>query len=261
MDLKEIALNKSNRRHPWELARIKVIASLLDKYIDHGKQLHVLDVGSGDIYLIKQLAQQFKSARFYAVDIGYTDEYLKTENAQLAAEEFNIILFNNLSQATIARSGNIDLVLLLDVVEHVPDDKYLLEELRTLMSIDASTLFLITVPAFQYLFCSHDVFLGHYRRYNNVTLRKVIRASGLDALQVGYFFFSLLLPRLISVTIEKISGEKKNPSGIGNWNGGDAMSKVFVNTLLLDFTLGAALKKLGINVPGLSNYALCRKSN
>jgi hypothetical protein len=61
-----------------------------------------------------------------------------------------------------------DLILLMDVPEHVDDDVGLMRS--ALVGAAEHAYMLITVPAFQKLFSAHDIFLEHKRRY---TLRQV----------------------------------------------------------------------------------------
>jgi len=261
MDLKEIALNKSQKRHPWELARIKVITHFIHCLQRTGKKTtSILDIGSGDTYLIKELSKQFSDAFFYAVDIGYDDEYVRTANKEFEKEQVKIKVFNNFAAAEQSMRHPADLVLLLDVIEHVPDDVQLLKELNASSAIDQETIFLITVPAFQKLFSAHDVFLGHYRRYNNKLLRKNISNAGLQVLGIGYFFTFLLLPRYLQVITEKKDKSGIGVEGIGNWEGGPGISKALITALRVDFSISVFLRKLGIKLPGLSNYAICKRS-
>ena len=56
-----------------------------------------------------------------------------------------------------------DLVLALDVIEHVADDLQALKELFRTLRGGGSLL--VTVPALRILWSAHDVANGHYRRY------------------------------------------------------------------------------------------------
>lgn len=260
MDLREIALNKSKKRHPWELARIEVIKHFIKQQPGFkSKALTILDIGSGDIYLIKELSKELPNASFHAVDINYDEDYIQVTNSELKAEQINISVYNQLAIAEKAIQTTVDLVLLLDVIEHVPDDVALLKELVQSPKISAETMFLITVPAYQALFCSHDVFLGHYRRYDNKLLGQNVSKAGLQVKEIGYFFSFLLLPRYLQVAIEKQKGLNKKTKGIGNWEGGDLVSRLFKGILFMDFKLSNFVRRFGIKLPGLSNYAVCKK--
>jgi hypothetical protein len=53
-----------------------------------------------------------------------------------------------------------DLVLLMDVIEHVEDDVGLVREYAN--KVAPGTRFITTVPAFMWLWSGHDVFLEHF---------------------------------------------------------------------------------------------------
>ena len=65
---------------------------------------------------------------------------------------------------------------------------------------------MITVPAFQCLFSSHDMFLEHKRRYTLPQVEEMVRAAGLEILSARYFF-ALLLP--IAATLRLVKRKKK----------------------------------------------------
>ena len=87
-------------------------------------------------------------------------------------------------------SEKCDLILLMDVLEHVDDDVALLRS--ALVGAGKNAHILITVPAFQVLFSAHDVFLEHKRRYTLRKLEKMVRSADLEILSTRYFFLFLL---------------------------------------------------------------------
>lgn len=261
MDLKEIALHESLKRHPWELARIKVVTDFIKSFPNINKDVvTILDVGSGDTFLIKQLSKEFNNTEFFAIDTGYDDTYLDTSNKEFEKENTRIRLFNNLNASASAITKPADIILLLDVIEHVPDDVQFLKELSEFKWVNDQTLFLITVPSYQKLFCSHDVFLGHYRRYNNKLLRTNANKAKLQVLNIGYFFTFPLIPRFFQVIKEKMATKNENPKGIGNWEGSRTVSNMLKASLVTDYKISRLLRKLKIKLPGLSNFAVCKKS-
>jgi SAM-dependent methyltransferase len=88
-----------------------------------------------------------------------------------------------------------DLVALLDVLEHVGDD---VEALRGVaMKLREGGQVLVTVPAYPFLWSSHDEVHHHYRRYTRATLRKVVADAGLAIDVIGSFNFLLLPAALV----------------------------------------------------------------
>lgn len=264
MDLLEVKHRNDTQsdvqRHPWELARLEVLKTLISKNVSLADRSLVLDIGCGDTFVVEQLALDYPRVSFYAVDIAFTEELMDVFRKNLKVK--NVSLFRSLDDIPENSSQNAALVLLTDVIEHIEDDKKFMAELLKNKLVDGRTLFLITVPAYQALFCSHDKFLGHYRRYTNVLLKKNLTIAGLKIVTAGYFFFSLLPLRLLQVLKEKIVGvdPKAISTGLVKWENGNGMGNVLKSLLTLDANVSFFLKRIGLNFPGLSNYAICRKS-
>lgn len=85
-----------------------------------------------------------------------------------------------------APSGRYELFSCLDVLEHVAEPKRFLANLRRLLAADA--LGIVTVPAFDALFCEYDRQLGHLRRYDDERLRADLRGAGFQTLWSSYLF-------------------------------------------------------------------------
>lgn len=264
MDLKEVRYKEQSDtlRHPWEQARVQVIHQLLT---DHYKGnipsgLTILDVGCGDTYVAEALYDRFQESSIYAIDIAFSEEQLAALKGHLSNKR--IYPFASQEAATANMNKAVDIVLLLDVVEHIEQDIAFLTDLSNKKGITKDTLFLITVPAYQSLFNSHDVFMEHYRRYTNTTLLQTMEQSGLKSLNMGYFFFSLLPPRIAQKTLESLLNKKADPgkTGLTTWNKGKFITALVTGTLTADFYLSRFLRMLGIKVPGLSNFVLCRKA-
>ena len=88
-------------------------------------------------------------------------------------------------------AGSFDLITCLDVIEHTPDDRVTLTELRRVCA--PGGWLLLTVPAYQALWSQHDVANHHFRRYGRKTLRQAAADTGwtLDRLTS---FNTILLP-------------------------------------------------------------------
>lgn len=260
MDLREA--HKRNEiivqnRHPWEIARVKVIKNLLKKNCSLHNGKTIIDIGCGDTFVVEELASFLTNSTFFAIDTAFNDELINTFNKKMNST--NIQLFKTLTEATSFIQNEVSLVTLLDVVEHVENDVDFLKSIANEKFICSRTEILITVPAFQSLFCSHDTFLGHFRRYTNNSLKKTIALAGLKPASSGYFFMSLLIPRILNVLKEKLNHNRKNTTGLVEWKRAKSASKLISFILYFDYKFGRWLKKLGINVVGLSNYAICKK--
>lgn len=80
---------------------------------------------------------------------------------------------------------------MMDVLEHVDDDLALLSDY--VGKVPSGSGFLITVPAFSFLWSAHDDFLEHKRRYTLNQLESVVKQAGLTVKQ-GNYCFSTVFP-------------------------------------------------------------------
>lgn len=247
-------------RHPWEAARVDVVARLVRRHVALGPQTIAVDIGCGDTFVVEQLAAEHRDALFYAVDTAFTAELVERYRARL--NNPRILPFPSLEAIAPPILRPASLILLMDVIEHVEHDRRFLADLRSRPYIDLRTKFLITVPAYQSLFCSHDTFLGHYRRYSNRSLRRLLESSGFRVLDIGYFFSSLVPIRLLQMAKERVIGMKpdNDTSGLVTWNGSETTAALMRTLLAFDARVSLVLTKLGVRLPGLSNYAICVKS-
>ena len=246
-------------RHPWEIARLNVLRKLVARHVTLPPGSLVMDVGCGDTFVVEQLAAEHPHVSFYAIDTAFTDEVIALARRRSPP---NVHHFRSLDTIVPAIERKVSLVLLMDVIEHIEDERAFMAALVRQPYIDRQTRFVITVPAYQSLFCSHDRFLGHHRRYSSALLRRRLEESGLMTLDSGRFFFSLVPARMLQVLSERLPGvkPKRSTTGLVAWSGGRARTIVLTEVLALDAMIGFLLKRIGISLAGLSNYAVCRKS-
>ena len=85
----------------------------------------------------------------------------------------------------------VDIMTLLDVVEHIEDDEQLL--LDAYQRITAGGFILITVPAYQWMWSNHDVVAHHKRRYSRDGLKVLVKDAGFEIVHLTHFN-TLLFP-------------------------------------------------------------------
>lgn len=242
MDLKESLIAKPGHRHPWELAR----AYFLIQKIFPKERSHLLDIGSGDLFLLKSFLQRNSTSAITAVDSHYNSQIAKVPGIEL----------KNSYQGLLPDS--FDTVTLLDVVEHVEDDQLFLNEVKKFVSQQGQLI--ITVPAHQFLFSQHDLFLQHFRRYSSDKLISVIDKKEFEVKFVFSFFFSLFIVRSLQKMLTN-QLEGKNQSGLANWKYPEnhLLTKLVFYFLLLDCYLGFYLARIRIKIPGLSLCLIAKK--
>ncbi|MCX8081222.1 MAG: class I SAM-dependent methyltransferase [Bacteroidia bacterium] len=257
MDLTELHKAKLNfTRHPWELARAKVVMHIL-KNVSIEKDTWIIDVGCGDAFFLRQLCRKYPENYFLGVDVEFTDEVLKKLSSDLPS---NVVLTDSLQNINL-NGKKVSVVLLMDVIEHVPDDFKLIKDIQSAIekSQHDSYHLLITVPAFQYLFSHHDVFLKHFRRYNLSMLKNLCIRLNYQLIQKGYFFFCLFVARNIIKFLENARLVAPQTEGVSAFKGGRWISGLYQSVLWWDYIFFSMLSKFGMDFPGLSAYILCRK--
>jgi SAM-dependent methyltransferase len=247
---------ESTVRHPWERARLTLAHELISRRVPLRPGDVVLDVGCGDTFVSEELARRYPAVQFYAVDSAFTDDLIGQLRSRLTVP--NVSLFRSLD--AVPAHNKAALVLLMDVIEHVPDDVAFLEDICRRPLTGDGTWFLMTVPSFQSLFSSHDRFLGHYRRYTVRSFRQLFRKTRLESAEDGYFFATLLPLRLLQLIKERVVGSPETFAGLAGWQGSETTSQLVASLLTLDGRISISLARAGLKIPGLSNFALCRKS-
>ena len=89
-------------------------------------------------------------------------------------------------------AATFDLITCLDVIEHTPDDRLTLRELRRVSK--PGGWLLVTVPAYQALWSLHDEANHHFRRYARKTLRAASTEAGWSVQRMTSFNSLLLAP-------------------------------------------------------------------
>lgn len=243
MDLSEF-YNGNVIRHPWETARLKALAAILRPHLF--EKIKVLDVGCGDGFISTGLFSHLQAKKITAVDIHLSDEQI---------DEFNRVSNDISYTRDIPDNAEFDLVLLLDVLEHVKDDAGFLAGIVE-NQLQSSGRILITAPAFQSIYGQHDLNLGHYRRYHLQALQQLAESAGLVVISSGYLFASLLLPKYILCSLLKID---RYAEGVGQWSGGRFITALLESLLNLDNRFLLSLSRFGIKFPGLTGWVLCEK--
>ncbi|OCQ88879.1 type 12 methyltransferase [Nostoc sp. MBR 210] len=131
---------------------------------------------------------------------------------EVAAMEFDetACQLANERQVTTVRQGSLpdqipfndqyDLIVILDVLEHIDDD---LAALKALSSrLKPNSWLLITVPAYQFLWSYHDEINYHKRRYTLKRLKRVVRLAGYN-IGYGSYFNTWLFPLVAGVRLLK----------------------------------------------------------
>lgn len=165
--------------HFWMKSRFRAIESRLAKE-KIGPTF--IEIGCGHGAVIKQFEDRF--------------------NVEVDGCDLNMLALNQIKE-TIGRIFCLDIfdkpkelldkydgVLLLDVIEHIDNDLFFLE--NSLAYVKEGGLVIINVPALNTLFSKYDTSAGHKRRYNKKMMRELFAKCNIDEVSISYWGLSLI---------------------------------------------------------------------
>jgi SAM-dependent methyltransferase len=173
-------------RHWWFASRTRAILAYLDRYVTAGPDLRILDVGCGAGNMAHHLARY---GQVTGVDMNSRPlEVARQRGLRVQEGSADDLPFDDAS---------FDLVTLLDVVEHVPNEHGVFGECARVLKPGGKLM--VTVPALMWLWSNNDVLNAHERRYTRRELSQKLAHHGFRVLQSSYnnFFVFPLAAGLI----------------------------------------------------------------
>jgi SAM-dependent methyltransferase len=160
----------------------------------------VLEVGAGIGTITRQIAPGREKVIALEADAFYAQRLRNLFRGSDVVQPLNAPV-ERTDWAALAREG-LDTVMLSNVLEHIEDDAAAVRQFRAVLSVGGRLV--ILVPALMSLYGSIDEAIGHYRRYDPATLRRVIETNGFEVESLewlnllgipGWFVNSRLLRR------------------------------------------------------------------
>lgn len=178
----------------WHVGRREIIKTLISK-ISPLKNSHILEIGcgtGGNIEILSHFGEvvgldNSPEAIKFCQERGFRNCLLgEAENINFPEKSF-------------------DLIMALDLLEHIEDEQKMLKETRRVLKDDGRLL--IMVPAYQFLWSEHDEALHHKRRYSLGGLNLVIKKADFKVAWESYFITftapTFFIYRLLSKIIKK----------------------------------------------------------
>ncbi|HVI06030.1 MAG TPA: class I SAM-dependent methyltransferase [Sphingomicrobium sp.] len=196
--------------HWWFLARRRILKRLIERVVRPPEKARILEVGCGTGHNLAMLKA------FGSLGASELDRCARAvASKRLPGKVRNA----KLPDLSMFKRNGYDLIALLDVLEHVPND---LASLRSIhMRLKPGGALLLTVPANPWMWSAHDVAHHHFRRYTKRQLEELFLRSGLE-IQVLSYFNTLLFPLVAAMRImgkisRKASADDKLPINPVNW--------------------------------------------
>jgi SAM-dependent methyltransferase len=167
----------------WFVARREAALQFARDHRPCDGPARVLDAGCGTGALLSRLGKE-RNTTVYGIDLAREALAFSRGRGRRGLVQADLT-------ALPFRSDSFDIVTALDVVEHVADDVAALAEIRRVLR--PGGVLVMSVPAYPFLWSSHDEALHHRRRYTAGSLAPRLKAAGLATARLTYLL-SFLFP-------------------------------------------------------------------
>ncbi|MBI2522708.1 MAG: methyltransferase domain-containing protein [Bdellovibrio sp.] len=212
--------------HWWIRTRFLYIDKAIRCLPNNTEAIHALEFGCGtgqNLYYLAQLSP-YRARVISAIGIdpklsNPCSPFLESSKVQLYPSQFDFQVggqgatlrhASNMSQASSPQASSpqanaqenqypkdivkqsqdtneqTNLLLVMDVLEHIPDDFDALNQWKRYLKPDGIAV--ITVPAFQLLWSPKDKFLRHLRRYRRREIMTLAKRCGFEVIYCRYIF-------------------------------------------------------------------------
>lgn len=178
--------NKVEKFHWWWEGRRELIKLL----IASRNPKKVLDIGSGTGETLSFLKKLFPKSAFTGIDI-------LPEAARYTKKRGHKAFVGNAAKLPF-KKNSFDLILILDVIEHIKDDLGVLKEAKRVLA--PGGVIIITAPAMPFMWSAHDKNQGHFRRYTPRRFEALAEKSKLSVEFLSYFNF-FLSPPIVAIRL------------------------------------------------------------
>jgi SAM-dependent methyltransferase len=189
------------RNHWWWRAREEMLLKKIRRLLSGANHPRILDVGCGAALFFEALEQS-----------GHV-EGIESDRAAVerSGRWRSRIVVGELDDSYLPEAP-FDLILMLDVLEHVHHPERLLRRASEILKPSGRVL--ITVPAFNWLWTAHDRINHHLKRYTAGEMRSAIGRASLVTVETGYLFQSLVVPKLLERAREALMSRAPRVPGI-----------------------------------------------
>lgn len=237
-------INQIEEGHWWYKARRNIIYYWAIARPKEPTESRIMDIGCGTGFNLKNL-----SNNGYTNTIGLDISFLALDFAN--KKVVNPLVVGNTNHLPFIDSI-FDLLLALDMLEHVENDNIALEEIYRTTKTDGRVVFF--VPAIPLLWGFQDEVGNHFRRYTKKDLAQKVSKAGFKILKISYvnsflfpiIFFARMFFKLFPKSMNKVSESQLSPSWMNN-----LLYKIFISELFF-------LKYINFPV-GVSILCVCNK--
>ena len=183
--------------HWWFVARRNILRSVIERIVRPPIKARILEIGCGTGHNLAMLGE------FGQVEASELDPTARKLSEKRLGRKVEAAALPDLSMFP---ESQYDLVALLDVLEHVADDRAALAAIRTRLKPGGKLL--VTVPANPWMWTAHDAAHHHHRRYTRRQLQRELLDAGY-AIDLLSPFNTILFPLIAAVRAAgKVTGRE-----------------------------------------------------
>ena len=184
-----------DQQHWWFTARRRILAEVIRRIVRPPTAARILELGCGTGHNLDMLGA------FGTVEASELDDHARELAAKRLGRAIEAAALPDLLRFP---ADSYDMIALLDVLEHVVDDKGSLAAIFTRLKPGGALL--LTVPANPWMWSAHDVAHHHHRRYRKTDLAALARAAGYE-IDLLSPFNTMLFPLIAGVRmLNKVRG-------------------------------------------------------
>jgi SAM-dependent methyltransferase len=224
--------------HWWYVARRKLTFDWIFRALADHPSPRVLDIGCGTGFNLEHLRAKGYS-RAIGLDLA-TDALIFCRSRNLA----NLACGDGTRPPF--RHESFDVIIALDVIEHLDDDRQALREFSRLLRPNGSLI--VFAPAFNFLWGLQDEVSHHRRRYTASGLRQKLEEMGLHVSKLTYantFLFPLIFGGRMALRLFGSNGQIVSENDLHPGWSNNLLQTIFASeTLLLrqiNFPIGVSV--------------------
>lgn len=227
------------RSHWWFLGRRIILESLIRRHIGSDKtgNLKILNVGvaTGATTIMLRQFGEVTSVEYDQSCCAFLKEKVGIDAIQASISDLPF------------EDNTFDIVCAFDVLEHVSDDQTSVKEIKRVLCEHG--LCFITVPAFMFLWSTHDDVNHHYRRYTMKQLLEILKRQDLPVRFRSFFMFCIFLPAAAYRMVRRVI-PRKSRTDVSNSDFEVMRSSRLMNRVMLALLrLENAMLTFGIKFP------------
>lgn len=185
-------------KHWWFVARRRIIDAVIRRIVRPRAGARILELGAGTGHNLAMLSA------YGTLDAAELDPLARAQASQRLGRAVAETALPDLSAFA---DESYDLVALLDVLEHVGDDRATLAAIHAKLKPGGALL--LTVPANRWMWSAHDAAHHHHRRYRRGELTALAKDYGYR-IELLSFFNTLLFPPIAAARLlGKLAGREE----------------------------------------------------